>query len=330
MVTYVKGDLFKSPAKVLVNTVNTVGIMGKGIAKTFKDVFPEMFQRYQHICENKMLTIGTLWLYKTEHKWILNFPTKLHWKNSSKPEYIEAGLRKFVATYAQHGITSIAFPQLGCGNGELDWNRTVRPLMEQYLGSLAINIFIYIYDARFPVEHRATDEMKRWLHSEPQSLAFETFWEDMAQLVGTGMVLQAASGQQFHVSLTSGSRNLLIKMRNQGFIDSLVERLAGFLNGHRPRLLDQSRVIIPRECMLDLWQTIRSYGFCTARMMPAGLDVLAPYLLPLLGRLAYMKPVELSRLRRDSTELTEPGLQLYAHPCDEPEQDRLPLAARKA
>src|SRR5688572_26562315 len=99
MLTFVRGNLFESPAKVLVNTVNTVGVMGKGIALSFKQIYPEMFQRYVQLCESGQLDIGKLWLYKTPHKWILNFPTKKNWRAPSRLEYLEAGLRKFVATY---------------------------------------------------------------------------------------------------------------------------------------------------------------------------------------------------------------------------------------
>src|SRR5438094_656515 len=116
MISYVTGDLFSSPAKVLVNTVNIVGVMGKGIALRFKQTYPEMFKEYQVLCEAGQLQIGSLWVFRTPHKWILNFPTKMHWRKPSAPEYVEAGLRKFVATYAAQGITSIAFPRLGCGN----------------------------------------------------------------------------------------------------------------------------------------------------------------------------------------------------------------------
>ena len=118
MITYVVCDLFESPARVLVNTVNTVGVMGKGIAKQFKQIYPEMFQEYQQICERHSLDIGELWLYKTANRWILNFPTKRHWRQPSRVEYIERGLRTFVEMYHIYGITSVSFPQLGCGNGE--------------------------------------------------------------------------------------------------------------------------------------------------------------------------------------------------------------------
>ena len=119
MITYVACDLFLSPARVLVNTVNTVGVMGKGIAKRFKQIYPDMFERYQQLCEGDAFDIGELWLYKTPNKWVLNFPTKRHWRQQSRPEHIEQGLRKFGDTYHVLGITSVSFPLLGCGNGEL-------------------------------------------------------------------------------------------------------------------------------------------------------------------------------------------------------------------
>ena len=93
MITYVVGDLFRSPARVLVNTVNTVGVMGKGIAKDFKFIYPEMFKQYQVLCEKNLFNIGQLWLYKTHHKWILNFPTKKHWRQPSQEKKMIKGTK---------------------------------------------------------------------------------------------------------------------------------------------------------------------------------------------------------------------------------------------
>src|ERR1700687_857683 len=101
MMYYLEGNIFESPAKVLVNTVNTVGVIGKGIAKTFKQIYPEMFSEYQRLCESKRLTTGKLWLYKTPNKWVLNFPTKAHWRSPSRPEYVDQGLKKFAERYAE-------------------------------------------------------------------------------------------------------------------------------------------------------------------------------------------------------------------------------------
>ena len=187
MITYVKGDLFESPAKVLVNTVNTVGVMGKGIAKTFKEVYPEMFREYQGYCRDGSLTVGKLWLYKTPHKWILNFPTKQHWRGKSRLEYIEAGLQKFAATYDRKLLLQVSFPMLGCGNGELDWD-DVRPLMEQYLRPLPIDVYIHLYQQSkdFVPEYRDVEAMKQWLQSEPRYLPFEEFLEDLYSISGSG------------------------------------------------------------------------------------------------------------------------------------------------
>ena len=172
MITYIEGNLFESPAKVLVNTVNTKGVMGKGIALTFKRIYPAMFELYRDHCEQGRFEIGRLFLYKTRHKWILNFPTKKHWRNPSRLEYIEAGLRTFTASYAKMGITTIAFPALGCGNGELDYEVQVKPLMEKYLGQLSISTLIYLGKQRIePPEHRDAKNISNWLRSEPSCLA---------------------------------------------------------------------------------------------------------------------------------------------------------------
>ncbi|MFH1086302.1 MAG: macro domain-containing protein, partial [Chloroflexota bacterium] len=117
MILYVTGSLFQSPAQVLVNTVNTVGVMGKGVALEFKRLYPDMFAEYRRLCETGQLAVGKLWLYRSPNKWILNFPTKEHWRNPSRVEYVETGLDAFRRNYSRMGIRSIAFPPLGCGNG---------------------------------------------------------------------------------------------------------------------------------------------------------------------------------------------------------------------
>lgn len=146
MIRYLTGDLLASSAQVLVNPVNVVGVMGKGLAKQFKDHYPEMFKEYAQVCKAGDLDIGLLWIYKTADKWILNFPTKKHYKDPSKFEYVELGLKKFVDSYETLGITSIAFPQLGCGLGGLNWESQVKPLMELQLTDLPIDIQIYVQE----------------------------------------------------------------------------------------------------------------------------------------------------------------------------------------
>ena len=184
MLMYVQQDIFKSPAQVIVNTVNTVGVMGKGIAKRYKEIYPDMYKQYQKFCEQHLLDIGKLWIYKSDTKWILNFPTKKHWRQPSKIEYVEQGLKKFVETYEEKGITSVSFPQLGCGNGGLDWEKEVRPLMEKYLKDLPIDVFVHIYSDRTAgVEHMNVQETKKWLQSSPSNLSAEQVWDDLVDAV---------------------------------------------------------------------------------------------------------------------------------------------------
>lgn len=145
MIKYIKGDIFTAETQTIVNTVNCVGVMGKGIALTYKQKYPDMYKSYRKICDNKLLRPGLLHLWKGD-VWILNFPTKDNWRNASKVSYLEDGLKKFVETYEDRGIESISFPQLGCANGGLNWEDEVKPLMEKHLANLNIDITIYLYE----------------------------------------------------------------------------------------------------------------------------------------------------------------------------------------
>jgi O-acetyl-ADP-ribose deacetylase (regulator of RNase III) len=146
-----KGNIFNAKSQTIVNTVNCVGVMGKGIALVFKLRYPYMYDIYREHCKNKLIGIGKLWLYKGEQQapWVLNFPTKFHWKYPSKIEYLEKGLAKFVDTYKSQGITSIAFPLLGTYNGGLD-KEEVLSLMEKYLQNCEIPVEIWEYDPTAP------------------------------------------------------------------------------------------------------------------------------------------------------------------------------------
>lgn len=150
-IKFIQGNIFNSKCHTIVNTVNCIGVMGKGIALVFKLRYPNMFEQYQEYCKSKLIGIGKLWLYKGEQDapWVLNFPTKFHWKYPSKIEYLEKGLRKFVETYKEKGISSIAFPLLGTHNGGLD-KQEVLSLMQHYLGLCDIPIEIYEYDPIAP------------------------------------------------------------------------------------------------------------------------------------------------------------------------------------
>lgn len=137
------GNIFESNATTLVNTVNCVGIMGKGIALEFKKRYPNMFAEYVAFCNSGMVHPGVPYYYQDLcGVSILNFPTKNHWRSPSKLSYIISGLDWFRDNYESLGITSIAFPPLGCGNGGLPWT-VVGPLMYSKLHDLPIDIEIF-------------------------------------------------------------------------------------------------------------------------------------------------------------------------------------------
>lgn len=143
MIKIIIGNIFDSNAETLVNTVNCVGVMGKGIASEFKKKYPQMFLEYKEMCSKQLLKPGKLHVYIEDNKVkVINFPTKNHWRSPSKVEYIIEGLEWFVNNYEYLNISSIAFPPLGCGNGGLSWDY-IGPLMYHYLKDLPINIEIY-------------------------------------------------------------------------------------------------------------------------------------------------------------------------------------------
>ncbi len=127
MLEIVRGDIFESGAQALVNPVNCVGVMGKGLAKEFKKRFPDNYKFYQDNCKFKVMRLGMSLVYPIMYdestKYVVNFPTKYHWRDSSKIEYIEEGLIDLIETVRVFQIISIAIPALGCGLGGLPWTQ---------------------------------------------------------------------------------------------------------------------------------------------------------------------------------------------------------------
>jgi O-acetyl-ADP-ribose deacetylase (regulator of RNase III) len=147
MIQYITGNLLESNAQALVNTVNTVGVMGKGIALQFKKQYPTNYKKYAKACKEQQVQIGQLFVTEEEtilygKQIIINFPTKEHWRKPSQYSYIEEGLKALVTLIEKRKINSIAIPPLGAGNGGLEWPK-VKALMEQYLTGLQADIIIY-------------------------------------------------------------------------------------------------------------------------------------------------------------------------------------------
>ncbi len=144
---FVRGNLLEAPVEALVNTVNTVGVMGKGIALMFKEAFPDNFVDYEHACKRREVRIGHMFVTETHAlsgpKWIINFPTKKHWRQPSKLEWISEGLADLRHVIQTKRIRSIALPPLGTGNGGLNW-RDVRRLVEHVFGDLEdVEVIVY-------------------------------------------------------------------------------------------------------------------------------------------------------------------------------------------
>lgn len=153
-IEYKTGDMFDEPTEAIVNTVNCVGVMGKGVALEFKRRWPENFRAYKRLCDAGDISPGKMFVFENgglvgdHHRYLINFPTKQHWRAHSKIEFIEAGLDDFVRQVKHLGVASVALPPLGCGNGGLDWS-DVRPLIERKLAPLS--------DVRFVVFPPAAD-----------------------------------------------------------------------------------------------------------------------------------------------------------------------------
>jgi len=148
MITIKQGDLLTAQAEALVNTVNCVGVMGKGVALQFKKAFPENCKAYEKACKAEEVRPGKMFIFDAgglmQPRWVINFPTKRHWLGKSRMEDVEAGLLALVAEVKRLKIKSLAIPPLGCGNGGLDWAR-VRPCIEKAFAELS-NVDVQLFE----------------------------------------------------------------------------------------------------------------------------------------------------------------------------------------
>ncbi|MFH1020847.1 MAG: macro domain-containing protein [Pseudomonadota bacterium] len=147
MITLTKGNILKADAEALVNTVNCVGFMGKGIALQFKKAYPDNFNFYHNACKRNEVIIGKMLVYKIQDlflpKYIINFPTKNHWRGKSRLEDIKSGIAALIEEIKKLKINSVAIPPLGCGLGGLDW-KIVRPLIEKALTEIPqVKVLLY-------------------------------------------------------------------------------------------------------------------------------------------------------------------------------------------
>lgn len=261
MLTYLYASIFDSPAQTLVNTVNTVGIMGKGIAKTFREQYPEMFKEYRRLCDRGELAIGKLHLWKGDGRWVLNFPTKTTWRLPSEIDYVERGLKTFVANYERMGIISASFPPLGCGNGNLNWTE-VRPLMERHLSK--INIPIYVHSLHVGSEFVPG-------HKEAAPTTLEEFWSQLKSVIyeNRGTFVTGEGNKPFSVKIH--------------------DREIGIVRG------GHQREKIPFEEIENSWIILRD-GILSVDRFPDEISRrYKSYLFPILKGLPYVRSTHMSR-----------------------------------
>lgn len=213
----IHGNIFNTNCQVIVNTVNCMGIMGRGIALEFKNRFPDMYSTYKKYCDEKLLKPGVLQLYSKNNPWILNFPTKRDWKLPSKLEYVELGLKKFASTYEAKNIYSIAFPKLGTESGGLDWNE-VKNLMYFYLEPLKnLDVEIYHFDPNTP------DNL--FIRFNQKVSRFEI--SDYKKIIG----LTNKQSTTLYKSFNSGSVKTMLDIQNiSGIGEKALEKLYAFIN----------------------------------------------------------------------------------------------------
>lgn len=264
MLKFVNTSLLSSNAQTVVNTVNTVGVMGKGLAAEFKARAPDMYKQYRSLCERDLFKVGQLWLWKKQPQWILNFPTKEHWRNPSRIEYIEAGLIKFAAKYEEQGIREISFPRLGCGNGGLDWN-DVRPLMESYLGKLPITVLIHDFMVDI-----GTSEHNLIATNQAVSMSFGDFINDLRALV------VEREGHFYTISQISPFDVTIDK-------DNVIT--------FRPISSTPPSKVIPDD-LFEAWQMLL-HGPLTRSRLVGSCFTASSYLLGLIATLPYTRPIQL-------------------------------------
>ena len=229
MIEFKKGNILNAETEALVNTVNTVGIMGKGIALAFKKAFPENFNRYKKACDNEELKIGELLITQTGKitpKYIINFPTKVHWREKSRIEYIEKGMKRLVQVIEEKEIPSIAIPPLGCGNGGLDWQE-VKKVMISALNSLPDSVNIIIFEPGYNDQSLTTPKAKKLTPARAMLLtALKNY-----QVLGYGINLLVAQKLAYFMQRLGEPLNLEYEKGYYGPYSHRLQHLLKYLNG---------------------------------------------------------------------------------------------------
>lgn len=295
MLTLVHSDLLLSPARVLVNPVNTVGTMSGPLGENLRQIYPEMFAAYQRLCESDQLNIGQAMLYRTAHKWILNLPIKRHYRAAIRLDAVESALRRVASIYAEQLFTSISLPATELIDTP-DQQPQLLALLRSYFGTLPIMVYVHLpADPALPEARHTLATLARWLHGTPQHVPFETFWRGVALLVRrypqlTTLENRTPFSAQFH--------------RDEAHPRYMSLRLT-----HH-----EQTTFIPQTLLRDLWQYVILAGYAHPRHLPGGLDAVGEMIVTLLSKLSYLRAVRL----QPSDQLAAIGLHYIPPVTREP------------
>ncbi|MHB0755997.1 type II toxin-antitoxin system antitoxin DNA ADP-ribosyl glycohydrolase DarG [Polaribacter sp. M15] len=230
MIKFTKGNILNADVDALVNTVNTVGVMGKGIALAFKKAFPLNYKLYKEVCDKKEFSVGNMFTTNTGQlnpKFIINFPTKEHWRGRSKIEFIENGMKKLVETIKTNEIKSIAIPPLGCGNGGLQWN-IVKPIILKELKNIDKNIEVIIYEPGF---NNQTIIKKKEVSLTPARAMLLCALKDY-QVLGYSINLLVTQKIAYFLQRVGEPLNLQYEKGHYGPYSNRLQHLLKYLNGY--------------------------------------------------------------------------------------------------
>lgn len=259
---YITGNLLESKTEALVNTVNTVGVMGKGIALQFKERFPMNFKVYAAAAKNKEVRIGKMLVVNEitmeGPKTIINFPTKTEWYRNSQYEFIEEGLQDLVKVINTNKIKSIAIPPLGCGNGKLKWSK-VKSLMEKYLAPLT-DVEILVFEPNDAVKEILQQESERKIELRPgrAMLLYALF---KYERMGESATVFAANKLAYFLQRIGQPMRLKFVPYNYGPYDQAVEKVLYSLNGKYLTGLEQmnAKAFEPLKLNYALYPEVEEY-----------------------------------------------------------------------
>jgi O-acetyl-ADP-ribose deacetylase (regulator of RNase III) len=267
MIKYTQGNLLDAPVDALVNTVNTVGVMGKGIALQFKNRFSNNYKIYQEACKAKSFGVGELLVVEekdlNEKKLIINFPTKAHWRADSKYEYIESGLKELSKLILDKKITSIALPPLGCGNGGLDWEK-VKPMIDQYLGDLPAEVLVYTPNDQIK-EVLQNESVNKEIKLSP-ARAMLLYLMHQYEVYGEQSSLFVANKLAYFLQRSGETLKLDFKPHHYGPYAVQLNHVLGYLNGVYLKGMEQNQIKPFEPLYLDYDKAGEIYNYVDTQL----------------------------------------------------------------